>query len=78
MGKRKRKVKLPCDRNGTPINVGDWLMFDDGPFHVDTLLWCGYGLDLVTTDGWVAVDEDGRESDNLGAGVIITYPKGDK
>lgn len=78
MIKRKRKVKLPCDRNGTPIHVGDWLMFDDGPFHVDTLLWCGYGLSLVTSDGWVAIDEHERESDNLRAGVIITYKKGEK
>lgn len=69
MSKRKRKVKLPCDRNGTPIHVGDWLMFDDGPFHVDMLGFVGDGY------GWYAENADGVDADNLGGGVILAYPK---
>ena len=73
MGKRKRKVKFPVDRNGTPINIGDWLMFGDGPFHVEVLSYYGKGFDVVTANGWTALDEDGRESDNLNAGEVITW-----
>lgn len=72
MGKRRRKVKLPCDRNGKPINVGDWVLFSDGPFHVETLCYMGEGY------GWYAEDDNGVDTDNLGGGIVITYPKGEK
>jgi len=66
--RRKRKIKLPTDRNGNPINVGDWLMFDDGPFHVQSLTTIGDGC-------WMSEAVDGTDSysDNLGAGVLLDY-----
>lgn len=69
--KRKKRVRLPRDRNGTPINIGDWLMFSDGPFHVCTMTY--YGEDLETIGAWTAEDEHGGFCDNLKAGVILTY-----
>ena len=64
--KRKRKVNLPKDRNDTPINIGDWLMFDDGPMHV-------YSLTLFDGGDWVAgTEEEDCASDNLSGGVVIT------
>lgn len=73
MTKRKRKVKLPLDRNGTPINVGDWLMFSDGPFHVETLTYYGKGIELAIGGCWTAENEAGDICDNIKAGVILTY-----
>ena len=70
--KLKRKVALPTDRDGTPINIGDWLMFDDGPFHVDTLTYYGEGLESVIRGCWTAENEDGDICDNLSAGKVIT------
>lgn len=70
--KRKRKVSLPIDRDGTPINVGDWLMFDDGPFHVETLTYHGKGLEPAIGGCWTAESEDGDICDNLSAGKVIT------
>lgn len=74
MTKRKRKVAYPTDRDGTPINVGDWLMFDDGPFHVATLTY--YGEDLKAIGCWTAEDEDENFCDNLRAGRIIAGGRG--
>lgn len=73
MSKRKRKVKLPCDRNGTPIDIGDWLMFSDGLFYVDTLTYYGKGLELAIGGCWTAENEGGDCCDNLQAGVILGY-----
>lgn len=67
----KHKVKLPLDRSGTPINVGDWLMFDDGPFHVDVLTYYGKGLEPAIGGCWTAEDENGNICDNLSAGRVI-------
>lgn len=42
--KPKRKVKLPVDRNGTPIDVGDVIGWDDKDgtlCKVDTLTYLG-------------------------------------
>ncbi len=40
--KPKRKVKLPTDRNGTPINVDDVVGWDDGTIcRVETLTYLG-------------------------------------
>jgi len=73
MSKRKRKVKLPLDRNGTPIDIGDWLMFSDGPFHVEVLNYFGEGLEPAIGGCWTAENENGDVSDNLSAGEIVTY-----
>ena len=64
--KPKSKVKLPCDRIGTPINIGDVLEWDDGSrLHVTVLEWYGDGF-------WVGTDADSAdESDNLQAGIIV-------
>ena len=63
---RKRKVSLPKDRNGTPINIGDWLMFDEGPIRV-------YSLTMLSDGDWIAgTEEDDFASDNLSGGVVIT------
>lgn len=70
--KRKRKVSLPTDRDGTPINIDDWLMFSDGPFHVDTLTYYGKGLEPAIGGCWTAENEDGDICDNLSAGKVIT------
>ena len=66
--KRKRKVALPTDRDGTPINIDDWLMFSDGPFHVETLTYYGKGVGNF----WTAENEDKGFCDNLSAGRVIT------
>jgi hypothetical protein len=68
MAKRKKKVKLPTDVNGTPINVGDWLMFSDGPFRVRDLVYFGHGR-------WDAEDDDGVYSDNIGNGTVVRFGK---
>lgn len=70
--KRKRKVTLPTDRDGTPINVGDWLMFSDGPFHVESLTYYGKGVENAVGCGWTAENENGDICDNLSAGKVIT------
>lgn len=67
-GVSKRKVRLPKDKNGTHIDIGDWLMFTDGLLHVAILNYYGAGW-------WTASDENGEFSDNLGAGVVVTMPK---
>lgn len=72
---RRKRVKLPRDRNGTPINVGDWLMFSDGPFHVCTMTY--YGDDMETIGAWTAEDDGGDYCDNLKAGLILTYKEDD-
>lgn len=63
--KRKKKVSLPKDKNGVPINIGDWLMFDEGPIHV-------LSLTLYEDGDWSAGDEnDDYASDNLKGGEVI-------
>ena len=70
--KRKRKVPLPTDRDGTPIHIGDWLMFSDGPFHVETLTYYGKGVENAVGCGWTAEDENEVFCDNLSAGKVIS------
>lgn len=63
--KRHKKVSLPCDRNGEPINLGDWLMFDDGPIHV-------LSLTMYDDESWFAGDEsDECAATNLSGGVVL-------
>lgn len=70
--KRKRRLKAPKDRNDVPIEIGDWLMFDDGPFHVDTLTYHGKGFESAINGCWTAENDDGDICDNLRAGKVIT------
>lgn len=75
--KQKRKVKLPTDRNGTPIDVDDVLMWDDGTtLKVATLTY--YGSSFESIGCWTAEDEDEQFSDNLGASVNLTKTIGRK
>ena len=71
MGKKaKRKVKLPTDRTGEPIQIDDVLMWDDGTrMQVSTLTY--YGDDMKSVGCWTAEDESGEFSDNLGASTIV-------
>ena len=64
--KPKRKVKLPLDRTGAPITIGDVLEWDDGTrMRVDILEWYGGGF-------WCAADCGQDDfSDNIGASVIV-------
>ena len=66
--KRKRKVRLPVDSTGEPIQIGDLLQWPKGErLLVETLTYLGHGA-------WMAEEPsaDGDEySDNLGAATII-------
>lgn len=63
--KRKAKVKLPVDCHGTPINIGDWLMFEEGPVHVTSLT-------LYEDGSWTAGDEnDDYACDNLEHATVV-------
>ena len=68
--KPKRKVKLPCDRTGAPITVGDVLAWDGGErMRVAVLNY--YGEDF-TIGMWTAEGEGEDEfSDNLGASLVV-------
>lgn len=68
--KPRRKVKLPVDRTGEPINVGDVIRWDNGQrIQVATLTY--YGEDYERYGRWTAEDEDGEFSDNLGGSLIV-------
>ncbi len=63
--KRKKKLKYPKDRNGVPINIGDWIMFDEGPLHI-------ISLTVYEDGGWSAgTEEDDYATDNLSGGEVI-------
>ena len=65
--KRKKKIALPTDRNGTPIHVGDWIKFDDGILQVATLT-------VYSDGGWtIGTDTDDYVADNPGGGVVIPH-----
>lgn len=74
--KRKAKVKLPTDRHGTPIHIGDVMLFDGGEtVKVESLTYFGNEFDLLGYR-WVANDDDSEKySDNLGAGEIVWKSK---
>lgn len=59
-----KKVKLPCDRTGEPIHIGDVLQWGDGSrMQVAVLNYYG--------DGWTA-EGDGEEfSDNIENALIV-------
>ena len=64
--KRKRKVRLPVDATGEPIQIGDLLQWPSGErLKVDTLTYVGHGA-------WMAEGPGGEEySDNLRVATII-------
>ena len=67
--KRKKKISLPRDRKGIPINLGDWVMFDEGPIHV-------ISLTVYEDGGWSAGnEEDDYASDNLSGGEVVSLWK---
>lgn len=73
MTKPNRKVKLPCDRTGSPIGIGDVLEWDDGErMQVAVLNWYGGRF-------WTAEDETGEGfSDNLSRSLVVWRGKGKK
>ena len=76
--KRKAKIKLPTDRHGTPIHIGDVLMWDDGTtIRVETLTYYGDEFDALGFR-WTANEEgtsDEDSSDNLEGSEIIWKSK---
>lgn len=66
--KPKRKVKLPTDRTGRPVQIDDVLEWDNGERQrVSVLTWYG-------GDAWTAEDVDANEfTDNIGAAVIVGH-----
>jgi len=74
--KRKAKIKLPTDRHGTPIHIGDVMLFDGGEtIKVESLTYFDNWFDSLGYC-WVANDDDSEKySDNLGAGEIIWKSK---
>lgn len=70
-----KKVKLPVDRNGHPVNVDDVLMWDDGTvMKVATLTYYGKGFDAIGS--WTAEDENGEGfTDNIKGAVNLTWHK---
>lgn len=77
MSKRKKprgKVKLPRDRHGTPIDVGDVLSWGDGTLcKVDTLTYLGEEF-ADTVGSWVVNIED-EYFDNPQGGEVIRKGK---
>jgi hypothetical protein len=73
--KPKRKVKLPCDRTGAPIHIGDVLAWDNGErMQVATLTY--YGEEYKVVGCWTAEDEDGEMfADNLDGSLIVWRAK---
>lgn len=68
--KPKRKVKLPTDRNGTPIDVGDVIGWDDGTIvKVDTLTYLGAEF-ADTIGSWVVNIETECYDNPQGSEVI--------
>lgn len=74
--KRKAKIKLPTDRHGTPIHIGDVMLFDGGEtVKIESLAYFGNEFDVLGFR-WIANDDDeDNYSDNLSAGEIIWKSK---
>ena len=68
--KLKRKILLPTDRNGVPINVGDMVAWEDGTvMKVEIMHFLGE--DCVVGDWHIEGRDDDDYSDNPGGGVVI-------
>ncbi len=69
---KKKKIALPTDREGTPISVGDVVMWMDGTvFRVEVLEYYGPQKEGI---GWVLCGKmDGKEtfSVNPSAGLVL-------
>lgn len=64
--KRQKKVRLPTDRYGNPVNVGDCLVFDDDVIVVTSLT-------LFSDGEWTAgTVENDFASDNISGGIVIS------
>lgn len=76
MSKRKAKVKLPTDRNGEPIHVGDVMVWDDGSVvKIESLTYYGDEFDMLGFC-WVANEEYTEQYvDNLDGGEIVWRAK---
>lgn len=66
--KPKRKIKLPTDRTGRPVQIDDVLEWDSGERQrVSVLNYYGNGW-------WTAEDVDANEfTDNIGSAVIVGH-----
>ena len=76
MSKKKmaKKVTLPTDRTGSPINVGDILQWDNGDrFQVCTLTY--YGKEFEHIGCWTAEDCNGEFADNLSGSLVVWRKK---
>lgn len=65
--KARRKVPLPVDRYGLPIEVGDFVAWDDGScFKVESMTWAG-------GDSWFLEGDDPQLdwSDNPNGSRIV-------
>ncbi len=69
-----RKVKLPCDRTGEPIHIGDVLQWDDGS-RMQVAVLNYYGEDYKALGCWEAEDESGEISDNIEKSLIVWRKK---
>ena len=67
--KRKKKVNLPTDKYGNPVNIGDCLVFDKEVIKVTSLTFYG-------DEDWIAgtIDDD-YASDNIKGGIVISLPQ---
>lgn len=74
---RKSKVKLPTDRNGESIHIGDVIVWEDGStVKVRTLTY--YGDEFELLGSWIANEQgttDEDYSDNLCNGEIVWRAK---
>ena len=66
--KPKRKIKLPTDRTGRPVQIDDVLEWDNGErLRVSVLNWYG-------GDAWTAEDVDADDfTDNIGMSVVVGH-----
>lgn len=75
--KPRRKVALPTDRHGTPIDVGDIVAWDDDEgtcIRVDTLTFLGDEF-ADTLGSWIVnIEEEGY--DNLAGCEVVWKGKG--
>ncbi|MBQ9002149.1 MAG: hypothetical protein IJ087_09880 [Eggerthellaceae bacterium] len=63
--KQRKKVKLPRDRNGVPIGIGDIIAWDDGTtMRVAVLNYYGDGC-------WTVWGEGEEDSDNIDNSKVV-------
>lgn len=63
--KKNRKVRLPVDENGDPIDVGYVLMWGDGTImKVDHMVWYGDWHNPAISNWTIHGEHDDEYSDN--------------